>query len=74
MFQTAKTTVKPSGVLVHEAISAGNTVRFRNDLAVRVYETGDVDSPLRCFEVFVADRFVAGWRTLAQAVQCAERW
>jgi hypothetical protein len=74
MFETTKTAVKPSGTLVHETISGGNTVRFRNGLTVRVYETGSVDSPLHCFEVFVADWFVAGWRTLAQAVQCAERW
>lgn len=74
MFETPITAVKPTGTLVFETLSTGATFRYREGLAVHVYDTGNPDSPLHCFEVFVADRFVTGWPTLEQAIACAERW
>lgn len=74
MFEAPTTTIKPTGTLAHETTTAGNTVRFRNGLTAAVYRDGEEGEPFTTYRVFVADRFVAGWRTLAQATTCADRW
>lgn len=74
MFLIEKTPVEQTGTPIYRTTSAGTTARFRGGLPVTVERAGDTDSPLCSYRVFVAGRFLLGWRTTEQAIAYAQRW
>lgn len=59
--------IQPSGPVVYTGITTDVTCRYRAGLPIEIRRQGT-------FRVFVNGRFVLGWNTIDQAVECAKRF